>query len=123
MVYPLTPYRSAPGDYRASTTRLLLAQADRWIESRLTPDCTGVIEVRIERVGDGLGSPMRAGVLLMPDTFGPLVAPSIAQGALYSRKMGVSLTRVALLWEALGVEAACYVPSGTRFPGEPRGAA
>jgi hypothetical protein len=125
MVYPLTPYKSAPGDYRGSTTRLLLAQADRWIERHLTPDSTGVIEVRVARIQDGLYAPLVATVLLMADAFATVLPQALAEGAVYTRKMSASghTSRLTLVWPTLCLEASCYVPAGTRIKGEPKGAA
>ena len=109
---PFVPTR----DSRASTIRLLLAQADRWIETHLD-SAEEIITLQVRHEPGG----MSAEVHVYAETFERALPGALVEGAALSRRLTQDGCHVLsrLHWPALGVACIALTPVGRRMPTQP----
>lgn len=123
MVYPIAPYAPTT-DSRASTIRLLLAQADRWIETRLEPS-EEVIQVQVTAGGSNDRAHTCVSVLIWAETFERILLSSLAQGATQTTRLSLDQQHAIreLHWPTLGVVATAFFAVGRELEPGQRGRA
>ena len=118
LVYPVATYAPTT-DSRASTMRLLLAQTDRWIETRLEPG-DEIIQVQVTAAGSNDRQSTVVSVLIWEATFDRILPAALAQGAVQTNRMSMDQQFVIceLYWQQLGVIATAFVAVGRKLPGQ-----
>jgi hypothetical protein len=118
LVYPVAAYAPTT-DSRASTMRLLLAQTDRWIETRLEPS-DEIIHIQVSATGSSDRPCTTVSVLIWADVFDRILPSALAQGAVQTTRLSMDQQHAVceLHWPALGVTATAYFAVGRKLPGQ-----